>query len=103
MKPAFSTLKFEMQRELIAFMLYSFLIHTVQSNSFRYHIHSDEAQRKFSAIEREGLFDGQTSLLDWVSTSFCPVAFQGVQIQLALWYKPEYWTERIVTGEFIDF
>ena len=57
-----------MPRELKAFIIFSlYVINAVESKSFRYHSHSDEAQRKFSAIEREGLFDGQTSLLDWVS------------------------------------
>ena len=46
-----------------------FFLSTVQCKSFRYHSHSDEAERKFSAIEREGLFQGQMSLLDWVSDS----------------------------------
>ena len=44
-----------------------FLLSTIQCKSFRYHSHSDEAERKFSAIEREGIFHGQMSLLDWVS------------------------------------
>ena len=57
-----------MQKELNAIMIILlFSLTTVQSESFRYHSHSDEAERKFSEIEREGLFYGQMSLLDWVS------------------------------------
>ena len=57
-----------MHKELNAvIIILLFLLTNVQCNSFRYHSHSDEAERKFSAIEREGLFHGQTSLLDWVS------------------------------------
>ena len=57
-----------MQKEFNAvIIILLFLLTTVQCKSFRYHSHSDEAERKFSAIEREGLFHGQMSLLDWVS------------------------------------
>ena len=57
-----------MQKEFNAvIIILLFLLTTVQCESFRYHSHSDEAERKFSAIEREGLFHGQMSLLDWVS------------------------------------
>ena len=57
-----------MHKELNAvIIILLFLLTTVQCKSFSYHSHSDEAERKFSAIEREGLFHGQMSLLDWVS------------------------------------
>ena len=52
---------------IILLFLLTTAVTTVQCKSFRYHSHSDEAERKFSAIEREGLFHGQMSLLDWVS------------------------------------
>ena len=57
-----------MQKEFNAIMIILlFSLTTVRCESFRYHSHSDEAERKFSAIEREGLFYGQMNLLDWVS------------------------------------
>ena len=66
-----------MQKQFNAiFIFLLFFLSIVQCKSFRYHSHSDEAERKFSAIEREGLFQGQMSLLDWVSEFLMPCTVQ---------------------------